>query len=281
MNPRLRSWPSLAGALLLACNQGTPPRELRVELPEVVSSTEPVIVHARAVQADGVAGEPRGKLDYRVQPADLAQVRAGGVLTCQRSGEGSVTVGLLGVEGRAKLVCKLAARLEGPAKLQLDAASGESEPPWSVVDAAGKNVDLPLSITSDRPTVIQVRGGRLVPQGVGTATLTGRAGQVSQQFPVEVVKTLTPEALPIDQNRRISYSVDAGKYSLTLKLPSPRRVTVEWLGAPYCAYRGDSAEHVSVCTLQNKGSVSFDNPAFLLRGEKTTSLEGVTLREIP
>jgi hypothetical protein len=281
MKPRLRSLPSLAGALLLACNQGTPPRELRVELPEVVSSTEPVVVHTRAVQADGAKVEPRGKLDYRVEPAELAQVRASGALSCQRSGEGNVIVSLLGVEARAKLVCKLAARIEGPSKLQLDAASGESDPPWSVVDAAGKPVDLPVSITSDRPTVIQVRGGRLVPQGVGTATLTGRAGQVSQRFSVEVVRTLKPEALPIDQNRRISYSLDAGKYSLTLQLPSPRRVTVEWLGAPYCAYRGDASEHVSVCTLQNKGSVSFDNPAFLLRGEKTPSLEGVTLREVP
>ena len=45
--------------------------------------------------------------------------------------------------------------------------------------------------------------------------------------------------------------------------------------------RGDAAEHHVDCTLQNKGSVSFDNPAFLLRGDKTPSVEGVTLREVP
>lgn len=264
----------------LAC-QGTPPQQVRVELPEVVSSTDPVLVHVRAVQADGSSAAAKGKLEYRVTPPELAQVSASGALVCQRSGEGSVAVTLLGVEGRAKVVCKLAARLEGPAKLKLDASAGESDPPWSVVDAAGKPLDLPLSLTSDRANVVQVRGGRLVPGSVGKATLTGRSGQVSQQFSVEVVRTLKPEVLPIDQNRRISYSLDAGKYRLTLKLPSSHRVTVDWLGAPYCAYRKDAAEHVAECTLQNKGSVSFDNPAFVLRGEKTPSIDGVTLQEVP
>jgi hypothetical protein len=58
-------------------------------------------------------------------------------------------------------------------------------------------------------------------------------------------------------------------------------VKVDWLGAPYCAYRGDAAEHHVDCTLQSRGSVSFDNPAFLSRGDKTPSVEGVTLQEVP
>lgn len=276
-----RSTLVLAAVLAGACGQGTPPREVRVELPEVVTSKDPVVVHVRAVQQDGTTGEAKGKLGYTVTPPELAQVSGAGALVCLRSGEGTVAVTLLGVEGRAKLVCKLAARLEGPPQLKLDVAEGEAAPPWSVVDAAGAPLDLPLNLTSDRASVVQVRAGRLVPGGVGKATLTGRAGQVSQQFPVEVVRTLKPEVLPIDQNRRISYSLDAGKYRLTVKLPSPHRVVVDWLGAPYCAYRGSGAEHVSECTLQNKGSVSFDNPAFVLRGDKAPSVEGVTLQEVP
>ncbi len=276
-----RSASLLASWFALACGQGTPPRELRVELPEVVTSTDPVIVHTRAVRQDGVAAEVKDKLGYEVAPADLARVGNGGALVCSRSGEGSVSVSLLGVQGRAKLQCKLAARLEGTDRLKLDAATGESDPPWTVVDVAGKPLDLPINVTSERPNVVQVRGGRLVPGAVGKTTLTARAGQVTKQVPVEVVRTLEPEVLPIDQNRRISYSLDAGKYRLTVKLGSPRRVTVDWLGAPYCAYRGDAAEHVAECTLQNKGSVSFDNPAFLLRGDKTPSIDGVTLQEVP
>jgi hypothetical protein len=140
---------------------------------------------------------------------------------------------------------------------------------------------LPVSVTSDRASVVQARSGRLVLGNVGNAKLTVRAGEVVKQIEVEVVRTLKPEVLPVDQNRRISYSLDAGKYRLDIALPSPHRVQVDWLGAPYCAYRGDGAIHQIECTLQNKGSVSFDNPAFLLRGDKTPSVAGVTLHEVP
>lgn len=265
----------------LACSQGEPPRELRLELPELVTSNDPVVIRARAVQQDGTAREPGADLSYRVSPAELASVGKGGVLRCQRSGEGSVSATFIGVEGRAKLACKLAARLDGPDRLKLDVATGDSDPGLAVLDAAGKPLDLPVSLTSDRASVVQARGGRLFPVNVGNARLTAHAGQVSRQIQVEVVRTLKPEPLPIDQNRRISYSLDPGKYRLTVTLPSPHRLTVDWLGAPYCAYRGDAAEHRAECTLQGKGSVSFDNPAFLLRGDKTPSVDGVTLQEVP
>ncbi|HYQ16423.1 MAG TPA: hypothetical protein VEQ58_11720 [Polyangiaceae bacterium] len=270
-----------ATAWLSACGQGEPPRELRLELPDVITSKEPVLVHARAVAQDGTAREPSGKLDYRVAPADLATVGKGGVFTCNRSGEGSVALTVAGVEGRAKFACKLAARLEAPAKLSLDIASGEADAQWKVLDAAGSELDLPNSVISDRGNVVQSRAGRLVPGSVGTATLTLRVGDLSRKVDVEVVRTLKPEVLPIQQNRRISYSLSAGKYRLTLKLAAPHKVTVDWLGAPYCAYRGDGTDHSVDCTLQSSGSVSFDNPAFLLRGELTPSVEGVTLREVP
>jgi hypothetical protein len=140
---------------------------------------------------------------------------------------------------------------------------------------------LPISFNSDRADVVQARGGRLVPGRVGTAKVSARVGQISRQLSVEVVRTLKPEVLPIDQNRRISYALDAGRYRLSITLASPARVKVDWLGAPYCAYTGNAAEHRSECTLQNKGSVSFDNPAFLRNGDKTPSVDGVTLQEVP
>jgi hypothetical protein len=276
---RLLSLPVLAG--LVACNLGDPPRELRLELPAVISSKDPVVVHARAVQSDGTAKEPGGTLDYQVTPPDLASVGKGGIFTCNRSGDGAVTLHVAGVEGRAKFSCKLAARLDAPTKLTLDAAAGEQDLPVKVLDSAGRELDLPVSVTSDLASVVQARSGRVVPGNVGSAKLTVRSGQLSRQLDVEVVRTLTPEVLPVDQNRRISYSLDAGKYRLSIKLPAPHKVTVDWLGAPYCAYRGDGLEHQVDCTLQHKGSVSFDNPAFLLRGDKTPSVDGVTLREVP
>ncbi len=280
---KLPAWlPLLTGMMALTgCPQGEPPRELRLELPEVITSKDPVLVHVRAIQQDGTARTPSGELDLKVTPPDLATLGKQGLLTCTRSGDGTVALQLSGVSARAKLSCKLAVRLEAPAKLSLDIAAGEVDARVLVLDAASRELDLPISLTSDRGTVVSARAGKLVPASVGNAKLTARAGGLSRQIDVEVVRTLKPEVLPVDQNRRVSYSLDAGKYRLSIVLASPHTVKVDWLGAPYCAYRGDGAEHHVDCTLQGKGSVSFDNPAFLLRGDKTPSVEGVTLREVP
>jgi hypothetical protein len=267
--------------VLDGCQQGAPPRELRLELPELITSKEPVMVHARAVQQDGIPSELRGEQPFQIAPAELASMGKGGMLTCNRSGEGSVTLVVSGVTGKAKFACKLAARLEAPAKLSIDAAGGELDVPAKVFDAAGRELDLPISVTTNLASVVQARSGRLVPGNVGHAKLALRAGQLSKQIEVEVVRTIKPEVVPIDQNRRISYSLERGKYRLSIKLPAPHKVVVDWLSAPYCAYRGAGAEHRIECTLQHKGGVSFDNPAFLLRGEKMPSIEGVALHEVP
>jgi len=271
----------LTAAASSGCGQGEPPRELRLDLPDVITSKDPVLVHVRAIQQDGTAREPRGELELRVTPPDLATLGKKGLLICNRSGDGSVTLQLPGVSARASFACKLAARLEAPAKLSLDLAAGELDPRVKVLDATGRELDLPISLTSDLGGVVSAHAGKLVPGSVGKAKVTARAGELSKPIEIEVVRTLRPEILPVDQNRRISYSLDAGKYRLSIVLPTPHAVKVDWLGAPYCAYRGNGAEHQIDCTLQSKGSVAFDNPAFLLRGDKTPSVEGVTLREVP
>ena len=215
---QLGAWLTLlTGAVALGgCPQGDPPRELRLELPEVITSKDPVLVHVRAIQQDGTAREPSGELDLRVTPPDLATLGKQGLLTCNRSGDGNVALQLAGVSGRTKLSCKLAARLEAPAKLTLDMAAGEVDPQLKVLDVASRELDLPISLTSDRGSVVSAHAGRLVPSSVGNAKLTARAGELSKQIDVEVVRTLKPEVLPVDQNRRISYSLDAGKYRLKL-----------------------------------------------------------------
>ncbi len=280
---RISRWSRLLSATLccVACERGAPPSNVKVELPDVITSKDPVLVHARAIESDGTARDLRGELNYQVTPGDLASVTQGGRFVCNRSGEGWVALHVSGVQGRAPVACKLVARVDAPDKLGLDAAAGEQALQIRALDAAGQPLDLPVSVTSDRASVLQVRGGRLVPGAVGNAKLTARVGSLTHTIAVEVVRTLKPEVLPVDQNRRISYSLDAGKYRLTLQLPTPRRVRVDWLGAPYCAYLGEAAEHRVECTMQGKGSVSFDNPAFLLRGDKTPSVEGVTLQEVP
>jgi len=283
--------PSLCRARFLApfwvplaisgCTRGEPPRELRLEVPALITSKDPVMVHARVVRQDGSVGEPNDALEFKVNPPDLAAIGKSGVLSCRRSGEAEVSLNLAGVTSRAKFGCQLVARIDGPDKLTLDARLGEGDLPVKALDAAGRELELPLSVTSDVTSVVQTRGGRLIPGNVGIAKLSVRAGQIAKSIQIEVVRSLKVEALPIDQNRRISFALDAGKYRLSLAFPRPQRVSVDWLGAPYCQYRGEAAQHQVDCTLQRKGSVSFDNPAYLLRGDKTPSVEGVTLQEVP
>src|SRR5688500_20152788 len=89
------------------------------------------------------------------------------MLSCQRSGEGSVSLVLGGVTGRAKFACKLAARLDAPEKLSIDAAAGELDLPVKVLDAAGQPLELPLSVTTDMPSVVLARSGRSEERRVG------------------------------------------------------------------------------------------------------------------
>ncbi len=267
--------------LLPCCAKSDPVRELSLELPETIISKDPVVAQARVTYQDGTREQLRGEQPFQLTPNDLAKLGKQGAVSCARSGEGTLTLLVAGVTGRAKVSCKLVASLELPDKLRIDVSAGDFDPKLKVLDQAGRELELPVSLNSDKGGVVQARGGLLSPMRVGSAKLTARAGQVVKTVDVEVVRSLRPELLPVDQNRRIHFTLEAGKYQLSLVLPSAHPVSIAWLGAPYCAYKGHGAAHVSTCTLQSKGGVSFDNPAFLSTGQKTPSLEGVTLYEVP
>ncbi len=266
---------------LLGCGRGEPLRELRLEVPRVITSRDAVRVQVRAIEADGTPRDAATDLTAQVAPAGLATVNARGWLTCQRSGDGALSVELGGVKGRAEFSCRLVARLEAPDKLVLDAASGEVELPVEVLDDAGKPLDLPVSASSELGSVAQVRSGRLVAGNVGTTKITLRVGSLVRQLGVEVVRTLSPEVVAVGQGRRLHASLAPGKYRLTIRLPAAHEVSVQWPGAPYCDYRAVGEQHRAECTLQGKGGVSYDNPAFLLQGDSQPSRVLVALQEIP
>ncbi|HTA89217.1 MAG TPA: hypothetical protein VK745_06570, partial [Polyangiaceae bacterium] len=153
-----------------------------------------------------------------------------------------------------------------------------------VLDKSGAELtDVDVSFVSKNAGVAFPKDGLLVPKSVGTANLTARAGQASQDFKVDVVRKVVVEALPIDNNKRIYFSLDAGKYELKVTLKAPKRVSVEWRGAPYCNASSDGLEHIATCTLreQGGGGVVFDNPGYLNDGSKAISLDGVELNEVP
>lgn len=279
-----------AGALTLlsiafgvACEQRETPSEIRFELPSVISSRDVVAVSAQALNARGIAKPVAEGGDYAVDPADLATVTKAGLLQCQRSGDGKVTVSINSVSRSAALRCRIVAKVEAHDAGRVELTAGPFKPKVRVLDQAGSELsDVDVSFFSKNSGVVFPQDGQLVPKSVGTATLVARAGQSSSEFKVDVVRKVVVEALPLDQNTKLYFSLEPAKYELTVKLTSPHRVTFEWRGAPFCNGASDGLDHVSVCGLRAKaGGVVFDNPGFLKDGSKTPSLDGVELYEVP
>jgi hypothetical protein len=264
------------------CQQREKPRQIRLELPELITSRDPVSVSVRVTNADGATQVSSEDNDFSLEPADLGSVTKRGFLTCQRSGDGKLAVNIAGVSSSSAVRCRLVDRLEAPDVGRVELTSGPFKPKVKAVDKRGTELpEIELSYFSKNSGVIFPKEGMLVPKAVGSATIVARSGSIAKEFKVDVVRRVVVEALPIAQNRRIHFSLDEGKYELVMKLPSPKRVRVEWPNAPYCNTTSESSEHVVTCVLRAKGGVEFDNPAYLADGSTNVSVDGVTLHEVP
>lgn len=274
---------STLGLLAAACDQRETPSEIRLEVPSVITSRDIVAVSAQALNARGVAKPVAEGGDYAVEPKDLAAVSKAGLLKCEHSGDGKLTVSINTVSRSVPIRCRIVARVEAPNAGRVELAAGPFKPKVRVLDQAGAELsDVEVTFFSKNSGVAFPRDGQLVPKQVGNATLVARAGESSAEFKVDVVRKVMVEALPLNQNTKLYFSLEPAKYELTVKLPSPHHMTFEWRGAPFCNGASDGVDHVSVCGLRAKaGGVVFDNPAFLKDGSKTPSLDGVELYEVP
>jgi hypothetical protein len=265
-----------------ACQQKEIPRDFKLEVPDVIVSQDPVTVTVRVTKNDGTNGTSQDENDFVVAPDDLASVSKRGVLTCKKSGDGSVSLTLGSNTRKADLHCRLVERVDASVVGRVELAQGSFRPKVRVLGKGGAELDgVPLVLTSKNTGVLLASGDSLVPKMVGQATILARAGQATQEFKVDVVRTLKPEALPIEQNRKIHFSLEAGKYELRVVLPTEKPLSAEWRGAPYCNYSGVGKEHVSTCVLRTKGGVVFDNPNYLVHGANEVSVEGVSIAEVP
>lgn len=274
---------SLIGASLFGCEQRETPSELRVEVPSVIASKDVVAVSVQATNAQGVRKPVTDGADYALQPADLGSVSKAGMLKCERSGDGTVNVSIAGVSRSAPVRCRLVDRIEAPNLGRVELAAGPFQPKVRVLDKSGAELtDVVVTFFSKNSGVAYPKDGQLVPKSVGTANLVARAGAAATDFKVDVVRKVVVEALPIEQNKKLYFSLEPAKYELKIKLPSPHRMSAEWRGAPFCNATSEGSEHTWVCGLRAKaGGVAFDNPAYLKDGSTSPSLEGVELYEVP
>jgi hypothetical protein len=266
--------------LALAC-KGPPPDQVRLELPELIVSGDPVhaTVYARRNGSSTVTSETT---DFSVTPADVASVGKDMNLVCKKSGDAQVTAELQGVRGSATVKCRLVERIEVGKLPLFDLA----KPPVTLsVQPLGKSGpplgDVPVTLSTDSPRVLAVSGTTLTPLAVGETTLSVSAGTKTQKLPVRVVRSVTAEALPLEGGHRIYFGLPEGKYEVDVELLVDRTVSIEWRGAPYCSYKGYGRSHVSTCVLQNKGGAVIDNPAYILTGGTSVSTTGISIREVP
>lgn len=266
----------------IACSRREVPHDFRVEISNVIASTDPVSVVVRVISEDRVVKTGTEEYSFEVRPSDLATVNQRGTLTCVRSGDGSVELTLGPNTRSAPLKCRLVEKVDASDVGRVELTAGPFKPKIRVLGKSGQELDsVDLMLSSRNTGVLFPRGSDLVPQMVGTATVIARAGLVTQEFKVDVVRKVTPEALPLEQNRKIFYSLEPGKYELTVHLPSSKRLIAEWRSAPYCNYNKESNEHVMTCVLRAKGGVVFDNPNYIIHSATEISTEGVSLFEVP
>jgi hypothetical protein len=284
MSIKPRTWLSCLLGLgsLLGCGSGYSPTDFRLEVTPVLLSTDPARVLIRSLDADRKPPRADQTFDFEVQPQTVARVDPLGTLVCLRNGDGTVRLRLGANTRSAPFKCRLVDRVDASNVGRVELTAGPFKPKIRVLGKNGEELsDVELLLSSKNAGILFPRGGDLVPKEVGTATVIARAGLASREFTVDVVRKVTPEALPLDQNRKVFYSLEMGKYELRVVLPSPMRLVAEWREAPYCNYVGTSAEHVSVCVLRHKGGVVFDSPSYLTHHSTDVDVQDVTIFEVP
>lgn len=274
----------LVASAAVACQKGPPPRAVAVELPEQVFGGEAARAIVGITDANGHRSTSNADHDFVVEPPDLASVTKKGFVTCEKSGDGKVSVTIQDITGSAPLSCRMVTDIEIPDVGRVDIGDGPFQPKVTIRDKAGKELsDVKLTYSPQITSALKAKGLDLVPVGVGQTEVVASAGPAKTTFKVEVVKRLKPEALPMDNNKRIDFSLPPGNYELVVNLDTPKPVRVTWRTAPYCHYdhRTPKKQHVATCTLQEKGGVVFDNPVFLNHGELEVGHRYVEIREIP
>jgi len=274
----LCSWLLCHCFVATACQSSPLPAEFRLEVIPVITSSDPAKVLIRSLQPSSTPLDPRAEYPFEVAPKEVGQIDRFGTFVCKKSGDAVIRL----ERREAKVSCRLVDRVDASNVGRVELMDGPFVPKVRILGKSGEELsDVELQLTSKNSAILFPRGRELVPKEVGTATVIARAGQASQTFTVDVVRRVRPEALPLQQNQKIFFSLEPGKYELRVALGAEQRLVAEWREAPYCNYSGTAREHVSICLLRKKGGVVFDSPAYLTQGSTDISVEGVTIFEVP
>jgi hypothetical protein len=278
---------NLAGVLLAvfaacACDR-TPPRSIKFELPELIVGMTPVNAVLMVRDQSGLQKKATGSHDFRLDPADLASVAPNGTIRCKRSGNARLTVAIRGVEASHPVRCRLIGELVVERDVERLVLGQPAQPIGvKVLNEKGQPApDVPLTLSAGSSRALHLKGRFMLPNQVGSATVSVQAGEEQASFRVEVVEKLQPEAIALEGGRKAYFSLPPGKYELTARFQSNAVFSATWRGAPYCNYQGSAEVHRTSCVLRTKGGVEFDNPGYIVNKSKELALQGVALYAVP
>ncbi len=277
------AWSTVAlGLVPLACKGGPPPQRVKLELPELMVSADPVRAIVRVTEEGTSPAVSNASHSFTLTPPDLAEILPDGTLTCKKSGDGKLSVDVRGVKADAPVRCRLVAKVEVVELPLFDVSKGPVALKARALDKSGKELsEVPIQISPSNPRPLRVEGTLLTPVAVGETDLVIRSGAAEYKQPVRVVKTLDLEALPLQGGQRVNFSLPEGEFEVEVNLNVDKPFQIEWRGAPYCNYKGTGKNHKARCVLQRKGGAVVDNPSFVESGSTEIDKSRIAVRAVP
>ncbi len=242
-----------------AC-QKSPPAKVEIQLPDKLTSKEPVPITVRLSGEHGGSEVTREPQNYTIEPDSVASVSEAGQLSCKKSGDAKLSVDVRGVGASADVRCRIisAITIEDPGPIPLD--DGPVQLVVSVKNEAGAVLDdVSFDVSAKNKGPAKIQGLTLTPQAVGETELVAKAGSAKATVKVQITKKIT-NGLSLNKGQRVSYLLDPGTYRLTVTLPEERDFEIKWSGAGTCNQKKKAKEHESVCTMSNKGNLILDHP---------------------
>ncbi len=261
--------------------EGTAPARIQLEVPSPLLGDDPTPVTLRLFDDDGVATISRESHAYSSSAEDVATITRQGIVTCKKGGEATLTVNVGGKTADAKLACRPVASLELTLPDRLVIQDGVKRLGVRVLGKDGTELsDVPVVARSSNSKAVRIKGLDIEPTDVGDTTITAQAGGVRREGSTKIVRRVDAPPVPLGKGERVSFSLEAGTYEVTLRMKAPRKVKTEWLAARGCDRTAEEAEHRSQCSLQGKSQLIVDNPAFLDGGDGSR-IDGVDVFQIP
>ncbi len=250
--------------VLLLRPDRTPARIELAGLPQVILDYAEVRVEARVLNKKGehLADAP---ITYAAEPAGIVATGPHGGLACLKRGEGTLVATAGGKSERVQVRCRPVARLTESTEITLALTAKATKVDIAALDKDGeKYADVPLSMQTSDPAVFRIEGARIMPVGLGSATLTVSAGAQAAKIAVKVVDNVIFQKFSLaDSEARTFQVVPPGRYNVRVKAQGGEAWSagVELsFAVSTCEARPEAAIHDVECDFGNGGSVTVTNP---------------------